>query len=267
LEAAEIDFEDGDEADNYNQIWMKEPHYMYNTDIYSGITTDYVFLEELKGSGVVPRVLDLSLGRLYLEGHGDGFITECSRSIKEVVDIGVQMMKILKILHERGIIHGNVRFDNFIEQGGGELLIANFDYAVRAADSIDHVRNPVEGWEWFLSPWEIIEEPLSVRDDVYRAILSLAVLMNGPEYVNILEFAMSAGKSEAFDYKLYEFIFSIEGTPSPFETTEFSDIMKAQIIEYLDKILECVREMDDVQAKPNYDLIIHYLRTISALLE
>ena len=116
---------------------------------------------------------------------------------KELARIAAKAIRILRAVHDKGIVHGDVHKKNFVtsdlQSPAATLRIIDFGraapYLDKAGNHIRFVRTRSWGWnKALLSPWELEDSPLSRRDDMYRLSEMLLRLVGmGPLMVEKLE--------------------------------------------------------------------------------
>lgn len=120
----------------------------------------------------------------------DALVGKLNGRHKDLAKIAARAVRILRAVHDRGIVHGDVHKKNFVladlANPAASLKIIDFG---RAAPFVDingvHIANRrmhSSGWNLaLLSPWELEDSRLSRRDDMYRLSELLLRLVNaGP---------------------------------------------------------------------------------------
>lgn len=123
-----------------------------------------------------------------------------------VAEEAVQVLRALRELHARGIVHGDVHVGNIMLTDAGARLIdfgrsAPFVKLDGSGDHIEYFDVPVDSF-WsvaYLSPFELEGSPKSRRDDVYR--LSEYLFRLAGEMIPILEEPPNVSRAELAQLK------------------------------------------------------------------
>ena len=235
---------------------------------------DFWFLNHLSDRDIAPQPIvllndDWELGIVMKSYSDEGFLNcDSPMSMKRSVEYGIRMIKILNELYEAGVVHGNVRVDNFILTEEDGLRIANFEHARFVGE--EEERN------WPATPWNF--EPISssrkettFRDDLFGAVMSIAALMNGPRYTEIMQGRMYDGTWQEMIESpptSGESLFWALELPHPLDSPAIGEFTKVDIQRALISIQSCVLHItpdDDMSSV--YEAIMGKLQYISILLE
>lgn len=164
-------------------------------DLIESLATEYAGLKLMENTRGIPRVYDIqksNLGRgpcfariLVTSSGGDTELRYFKRSVHERADyhllmIAARATEILKEVHKRGIIHGDIHWRNFMftpsaADLAGSLNLIDFG---RAQPFVDSSGEPLTRKNeqstsiilssMLLSPWEIEGSILARRDDFFR---------------------------------------------------------------------------------------------------
>ena len=124
----------------------------------------------------------------------------------------------LEKLHEEAhIVHGDIHAGNIMVEWVGELRryrisFIDFGRAFRDNRNFTNDRvNPIGYWNHYLcSPWQIDGREWARRDDVYKAILTFAIITNPIEYIRREEIEMRLrGTGGAIAMKRNRFMFQM----------------------------------------------------------
>ncbi len=199
------------------------------------VVVDFFFLDLLKNSGIVPRVLWMSQpldgselltksnnssgvsGKLPIARDSCGangpipkvrylvmeyfsknlfqmFEDKDGTSFHYATVFGVQLIQLLKDLHSRNIVHGNINPGNIIFNDHEPLRLVDFK---RASIKWDNVEPPTHCMDSNLkiedlkvmrvwdTPWTAKGCVPSFRDDVYRAILVIAYMVHKSPFFDL----------------------------------------------------------------------------------
>lgn len=94
-------------------------------------------------------------------------IAESRLSGTEVVRVVAEVASALDVLHQRGLVHRDVKPANVILEGDGRALLADFGLARSADDTVLTQAGRVSGTVDYLAPELIRGEPASPASDVY----------------------------------------------------------------------------------------------------
>lgn len=246
----------GDSLSGRYPVWVKTSLASRPWDILK----DFMYLQMVKDLGVSPAPIRMlvetqewEMGLVMQGPSNDGFL-KCDQqlSVKEAVLIGMKMIQILKNLHSVGIIHGNVRVESFLHAEEGDLKIAHYEHAVKVDDQ------------------RIFRGQKSFRHDLVGAILSIAALMNGPEYVGLCrERKLDESLLHAHDFDgTRKSVFWVEELQNPIDSVALGEFTKTEVKESFLSIERMIRLIDPFEETMSmHDEIITQLHLISLLLE
>lgn len=180
-----------------NVYYLSEP-ILVGTDLGTKTLSTFVekFPKECASSSVQFVLMDKvgsSLARYFLNPN-----RLLSEYIVEVLTVGVQLIRLVQNLHEFGIIHGDIHAGNVafrehpLNNFGPERYLIGRDGLVfldfEQAQFVPSRRVRImQGNRILLSPWQLANHRLGFRDDVFRAIQTIADLLTGGSYLNGIE--------------------------------------------------------------------------------
>ena len=181
--------------------------------------------------------------------------------LRQVLEIGKNMMRALKHLHRAGIVHGDLR---------EEHVLVDDQLAVRFVDFSSSANNK-KSTEWsFKSPWEIHGDKYTARDDVFRAIRIMASIMNGHEsYIDHEKtIYKTSGIAGLLRWKLDTNFFFVPGTTDPIaravgQTDKPRIRGMNRVLQFL---VSVISRMDENSSDIPYDEIILSLTNIERRL-
>jgi serine/threonine protein kinase len=222
----------------------------------------YMIYERPEGS-----VFDLILSKIYY----DGDIT-----FQSSMQMLRNLIAKLRIMHNQGIVHRNIHPGTIVRfESSGELGFIDFSHSLLVSELSERseiVRPPVAYARCMESPFEIEGFRSSFRDDVFRAVFSVAFAMQGvtggPNFIRFCKW-MESDPVQMIQWKRNDFFFQFpdglifEDLLPPTQTME----VKAEIRTHMERILTLVRS-DGVKLNdlPPYDEIIAEIDVIQALL-
>jgi tetratricopeptide (TPR) repeat protein/predicted Ser/Thr protein kinase len=106
----------------------------------------------------------------YVEGRTLKQIVEKETlSIKEVLNIGIQMCEGLAVAHEKGIVHRDIKSDNIMFTDRGQVKIMDFGLAkLRGSTRLTDTRSTA-GTAAYMSPEQARAEKVDQRSDIFSA--------------------------------------------------------------------------------------------------
>ena len=139
-----------------------------------------------------------------------------AQSIEWSLELGIEILTMLRILHEKNIIHGDVHQGNVVFKEPLQTMprigmkLIDFGKSVYAKTPIDCFedveRVPPHP---MYTPWMMENRTPSYRDDVYQALQIVATAMSGPELFEAMELNASQLSWETnYRLKMYGSIFS-----------------------------------------------------------
>jgi hypothetical protein len=124
------------------------------------------------------------------------------------------------------------------------------------------INEPFEWTSLSMSPWQIEGYEWSPRDDVYNAIRTLALMMNGDQYKEFETTTKKAGDRQILHWKKYGDIWFVPpeiSVSNPVHTLSINLYRKTMIKQSLGRILTYVRSLHDVDDVVDYARILKNL--------
>ena len=185
---------------------------------------------------------------------GKGALSENGFPLDDALRITLDLLKILEELHGRGIVHGDVHPGNVvINSNTGKVKIIDFGRAFFAVDFLDkppNVRAPFSLIHCLLSHWNIEGERFGFRDDLFKALHVLAVLLMGRSFTkHCIALQDDSNPVRLFLFKIAGNYFQIPGLRDPVEEAQDlnSDIRELVKI-HLNRAMDIARDQPDVNA-------------------
>ncbi len=98
---------------------------------------------------------------------------------EEAVEIGLQLARALRVAHDRGIVHRDVKPQNVLLTGPGKAKVADFGIARAVAASTATKTGFVVGAAHYLSPEQALGHPATPRSDLYSLGVVLYEMLTG----------------------------------------------------------------------------------------
>ena len=94
-----------------------------------------------------------------------------SFSLKETLDIGSKVASALSYVHQRGIVHADIKPDNIYILQRGEIKI--FDFGIAFDENEKDFKKDVVGSPFYLAPEITLNKEYSARSDIYALGVTL----------------------------------------------------------------------------------------------
>jgi serine/threonine protein kinase len=188
---------------------------------------------------------------------------EAIRIVRNTID-GIERM------HTRGIIHGDIHPGNVVMMNQEISQIAFIDFGMGffaeslvAKPAISH--EPLSRVHCYLSHYNLAGYRFSYRDDVYKAVMLLAYLLNGESFMRYC--VMLQDYPEAMlQFKRDDFVFLLPGEADRIEALPILQDEKDLVRSCLRNILRLVRDIEPVDAIPRYGDIVAELVRIELIV-
>lgn len=202
----------------------------------------------------------------------------------------LQMVGLLERLHRLNIVHGDVQFGNFMirnTQPRSMVLIdfgrSKFGPTQAQSDAHESSFYTISGHP-FNSPWQIRLGLASFRDDIFRAIQTMAMMIHGKRYYQVMAsivIGRNPDSDQVFHYSDIKWVNNLfdvvmRGHNGELQREEVSfkllDSVGVTVGNYLpiravlSELLAEVRSPETPMDKPNYDRVKKYLGEIIKLV-
>ena len=125
---------------------------------------------------------DVYIAMEFLEGRPlNELLIEQHFTIREIVDIGIQVAEALHYAHEKGVIHRDIKPSNIILTPDRQIKITDFGIA-RIEDSTATLQTQtgeIMGTPAYMSPEQVIGKPVDRRSDIFSLGVVLYELSTG----------------------------------------------------------------------------------------
>lgn len=208
---------------------LKSAHTNANTNAHLSANNDFSVLEAYwygtcgKNNYLVVTLLGNCLNDLH---------RKCGKrfSPKTILMLIEQILTQFKYYHKEGIIHRDIKPDNFMFEFKKEkqsLVLVDFGLATRYIDSIgSHIeyktRAPRVGTLKYISPHVHQYKEASRRDDMYSICYLILYLLNGN-----LPWQGVSGSRQCKHEKIFEL-------KSTYEPSQYADLVECECVEYRD---------------------------------
>jgi serine/threonine protein kinase len=215
----------------------------------------------------------------------------------QVIDLGLGATLLLKRLHAKNIVHGDIHPGNVAFKfplrekpyGDNRLVLIDFGRArigPQQGGEEPVVLDTVKNCHEYFSQWEIFNMAPSYRDDMYRLMSLMAMLAHGRSYAVHLGKAclldtdergepIIAEEENFLDNKLRSNLFDVEmnipynptrtySLKTLLQGTQYSDV-SGQISQIFHQIMSHIRSLREAE-KPDYNLVISHLAAIQSLV-
>ena len=180
------------------------------------------------------------------------------------IDVMIQAVKGLRQIHRAGVVHGDVHPGNLVFMTADEFSLRFIDFgrsffAESAARKRSQRYNRLQAdiIHWASSPYELEGMRSSFRDDVFRAIMAGAFVVNGDAFLDYLQDLESDGEKMLL-FKGEMFMFDLPGKPSR--------VVGVAVRERLERVLTLVRTVSRIRSHPPYADIIAELEAVAELV-
>ena len=211
-----------------------------------------------------------SMHSVMTRNRGGGAFVPLKLAVRMLHDL----VKVLKVMHSHGIVHGDIRPSSVVYIRPSEIGLIDFAGAFfaegrkgkpeRVAGS-STPRNLDGGGRCMGSVYILEGARWSYRDDLFAAVLTAAILMNGMRYWDYCQslerdyVAMRAFKHDSF-------LFQDPSGPDVIRRLPVSSELQIDIIQRLNQVLQIVRSQDMIDEFPAYDAVSAQLRGIISAL-
>lgn len=187
----------------------------------------------------------------------------------EAISIGREVIDMLRRLHEEaGIIHGDIHTGNICRSKNSKFVFIDFARSKFVSETLVDkiVREPLEYNDPLLSHWETEGYAAGRRDDVFRALFALAIIMNGHKLYEFYA-KIQGNVTETLALKRDSNIFISAPELNPIDRLSVPEPIKAAVALKLKEALEICNNARSVADRPDYEGIIARLDDIMRLVD
>ena len=203
----------------------------------------------------------------HMEAHPDKRL-----SLRKSLLIGIEIIKLLRKLHEEvGIVHGDIHAGNVCFRSNAndtDLVLIDYGRAFFIADhEADESVRPSGSWNHALfTPWELDGFFPGRRDDVFRAMLVIATLINGAGFNTLLNNLESDLEAARAFKSSSNFFFSLTPSRNSLQDPRVGVSEAARVETALQWALENTRSVVSTAHRPNYEAIVSNFEEALSLL-
>jgi len=106
---------------------------------------------------------------------------------REAKAVMIAVLKILKPVHAKRIVHGDIKFRNIFLRNNGAVSLLDWDNARVIRGSESHERARLLGTLLYMSPEQIRDEHVDQRSDYYSLGAVIATAAYGPKVLSLYE--------------------------------------------------------------------------------
>jgi serine/threonine-protein kinase len=99
-------------------------------------------------------------------------------SQKAVINIGIQVCRVVEYLHSQGVIHRDLKPANLMIEGDGTVKLIDFGLA-RSLEQIANKGTKIRGTPAYMAPEQVLGEELSEAVDIYQIGVTLFEALTG----------------------------------------------------------------------------------------
>ena len=181
-------------------------------------------------------------------------------SLKLAVRVMKWLIQSLKVIHNRGITHGDIHGGNVVFMTPGEVgedaAFGLIDFGLGQFHEELAISNPrpygeLSAVHCYHSQWELDGFRLSFRDDIYKTLLLGAYILHGTPWFDYCA-SLQASPADMREFKKSDFIFEYPDGPKLVESVEGP----------LSSLLRYTRTLTDPYVAVDYDAMVEVLDQI-----
>ena len=187
----------------------------------------------------------------------------------QVMQIVILTILQLQKMHDLGIIHGDIHPGNVIlmEDDGWDIRLIDFGSSMfedelEMADPMERAPNTYV--HCYFSHWNIAGYRFSYRDDIYKALLMGAFLLNGVEFMDYCR-GLESDVEKMIEFKQYSFFFEYPGGRDWVLGLRVPPSARGSIVSNLREALDLIRGVHMLDQKPPYRAILNELKSAALI--
>jgi hypothetical protein len=189
-------------------------------------------------------------------------------SVKTAIGYTLSLVNVLRRLHDEfDIVHGDIHLGNVMLKNEHEVQLIDFgrsSFGVELDNGIHFVKDYHP--HCLLGIHETIGFHHSFRDDLFRALISLALMMHGNFWMEYCG-GLNMVPDSVLNFKRREFIFRIPSSPDILlAAANFNLAIHARMRQELHRALQAARKVQKTTDRPPYEIVISALTAVYSLL-
>ena len=179
--------------------------------------------------------------------------------LEKALRIGEQLVALLERLHtEARVVHGDIHAGNIMiheTADGKNISLKLIDFGRATANQLRselEIREPFWASHPLYSAWEILGFTPSARDDIARAVQTIARMVFSAEYETHEGLIEDISVEELVKWKLEVNFFDYPGFDPLEKVIGLNDILKTEFRSHLQRVVELVQSMKQVNSIPPY---------------
>jgi serine/threonine protein kinase len=188
-------------------------------------------------------------------------VREKKLPLLDALKFTVSLIEVLKTLHDTyRVVHGDVHSLNLIAEDDFQVKLIDFGRSIFHSEIKRSPTNePLQSVHYYLSPFELMGFTESFRDDVIRALQTLAFMIHGDAYPDHCD-ALTPRKM--LEFKQDAFIYELPGQEDVIKTAVGGVKLKRLFVrQSLAIALNRARSVHDPLERPPYEEIISALQS------
>ena len=197
-----------------------------------------------------------------------GVVMTLPPAFEDVMSMLEDAIDAMKLMHDRGVIHGDVHSGNVAVLGGNKRRVGFIDFGL--GFHIDETRYqpallypPFTAAECFHTHWNVHGYRPSFRDDMLRLLMVGGHMLNGPRWLNHCR-SLAVNPQVALMHKSAGNLFGVPGSPA---LADVHVSKRGTVERHLKTALSLSRGVDGLDDRPPYENIKSALRSASRLVE
>jgi serine/threonine protein kinase len=182
------------------------------------------------------------------------------------------LIEAIERIHDQGVVHGDIHWGNVVLVKRGDqqsIALIDFGNAMFVDEMVglpEMARAPRSLNHCLYSHWNIEGFRFSYRDDVYKALLVLAFVINGFAFENYC-LSLEQNVEDMLRFKREEFLFSMPAEyPDRITGLSLHRDIKRLLRLRLENALQMARSVEAIDERPNYRFIVTELQAAAGLL-
>ena len=191
--------------------------------------------------------------------------------VVEAIKVMIQALQAIERIHVKGVVHGDIHWGNLVllnRNGHQDLRLIDFGNAM-FADEMELlpaiVRVPGSYNHCYFSHWNLAGYRFAYRDDVFKALMVGAFLINGPKYSEYCV-GLESDIQAMMAFKRDSFLFAMPDRDHLAEM-QVDPETKRVVRQRLSNALVLARSVGHVDALPDYAAIVNELNEAVDVLQ